>query len=139
MKRLAETSSQQQLLGKLNSDKPQSSTMLFDGVSCMQAHPSCMHVTSATRGLAEVADDGSVEEMSQAKAVSLRFGIMAVVALVAALSFEYLGNVESIVGAVCSMSSSMLLPAFFFLRYNVIANQICPVNMLSLAQRVILL
>jgi len=85
-----------------------------------------------------VADDGSVEEMSQAKAISLRFGILAVVVLVAALSFEFLGNVESIVGAVCSMSSSMLLPAFFFLRYNVTANQICPVNMLSLAQHVIL-
>jgi len=66
-----------------------------------------------------VADDGTVEEMSQAKAISLRFGIMAVVVLVAALSFEFLGSVESIVGAVCSMSSSMLLPAFFFLRYTV--------------------
>ncbi|DBB09681.1 hypothetical protein WJX82_002703 [Trebouxia sp. C0006] len=66
----------------------------------------------------EVADDGSVEEMSQAKAISLRFGILAVVVLVAALSFEFLGNVESIVGAVCSMSSSMLLPAFFFLRIH---------------------
>ena len=85
-----------------------------------------------------MADDGSVEEMSQAKAVSLRFGIMAFVALVAALSFDFLGNVESIVGAVCSMSSSMLLPAFFFLRYDVMANQICAVNMLSLAQHVIL-
>lgn len=71
--------------------------------------------------------------MSQAKAVSLRFGIMAIVVLVAALSFEFLGNVESIVGAVCSMSSSMLLPAFFFLRYNAMANQICQ-NMLSSAQ-----
>ncbi len=90
----------------------------------------------STHGIAEVADDGSVEEMSQAKAISLRFGIMAVVALVAALSFEFLGNVESVVGAVCSMSSSMLLPAFFFLRYNVMANLICPVNMLSLAQHV---
>ena len=89
------------------------------------------------RGFAEVADDGSVEEMSQAKAISLRFGTMAVVALVAALSFEFLGNVESIVGAVCSMSSSMLLPAFFFLRYNVMAS-LCTVNMLSLAQHVIL-
>jgi len=83
------------------------STSKFHACFCISIH-----------GLAEVADDGSVEEMSQAKAVSLRFGIMAVVALVAALSFEFLGNVESIVGAVCSMSSSMLLPAFFFLRYN---------------------
>ena len=66
---------------------------------------------------AEVADDGTVEEMSQTKAIGLRFGILAVVVLVAALSFEFLGSVESIVGAVCSMSSSMLLPAFFFLRY----------------------
>ena len=64
----------------------------------------------------EAADDGSVEEMSNAKAISMRFGIMAVVALVAALSFQVLGSVESIVGAVCSMSSSMLLPGFFFLR-----------------------
>ena len=54
--------------------------------------------------------------MSNAKAISMRFGIMAVVAVVAALSFQVLGSVESIVGAVCSMSSSMLLPAFFFLR-----------------------
>ena len=54
--------------------------------------------------------------MSKAKSIGLRFGIMAVVVLVAALSFQVLGSVESIVGAVCSMSSSMLLPAFFFLR-----------------------
>lgn len=54
--------------------------------------------------------------MSNAKAISVRFGIMAVVALVAALSFQVLGSVESIVGAVCSMSSSMLLPGFFYLR-----------------------
>lgn len=64
----------------------------------------------------EAADDGTVEEMSNAKAISVRFGIMAVVAVVAALSFQVLGSVESIVGAVCSMSSSMLLPGFFFLR-----------------------
>lgn len=70
---------------------------------------------------AEVADDGTVEEMSQTKAIGLRFGILAVVVLVAALSFEFLGSVESIVGAVCSMSSSMLLPAFFFLRYFISA------------------
>ena len=66
----------------------------------------------------EAADDGSVEEMSNAKAISVRFGIMAVVVVVAALSFQVLGSVESIVGAVCSMSSSMLLPGFFFLRYS---------------------
>ena len=54
--------------------------------------------------------------MSQGKAVAVRFGIMALVVLVAALAFDVLGSVESIVGAVCSMSSSMLLPAFFFLR-----------------------
>ena len=63
-----------------------------------------------------MADDGTVEEMSNAQAISVRFGIMAVVALVAALSFQVLGSVESIVGAVCSMSSSMLLPGFFYLR-----------------------
>ena len=71
----------------------------------------------STHGLAEVADNVTVEEMSQAKGVSLRFGIMAVVVLLAALQFQFLGNMESIVGAVCSMSSSMLLPAFFSLRY----------------------
>lgn len=65
----------------------------------------------------ELADDGTVEAMSQGKAVAVRFGIMALVVLVAALAFDVLGSVESIVGAVCSMTSSMLLPAFFFLRY----------------------
>ena len=54
--------------------------------------------------------------MSEAKAIALRFGIMTVVVLVATVAFEVLGSVESIVGAVCSMSSSMLLPAFFYLR-----------------------
>ncbi|KAL3159919.1 hypothetical protein ABBQ38_010314 [Trebouxia sp. C0009 RCD-2024] len=66
----------------------------------------------------EAADDGTVEEMSNAQAISVRFGIMAVVVLVAALSFQVLGSVESIVGAVCSMSSSMLLPGFFYLRIH---------------------
>ena len=48
--------------------------------------------------------------------MAVRFGIMALVVLVAVLAFDVLGSVESIVGAVCSMTSSMLLPAFFFLR-----------------------
>ena len=74
------------------------------------------HVRSACL-CAETADDGTLEEMSTSKAIALRFGIMTAVVLVAALSFQVLGSVESIVGAVCSMSSSMLLPAFFFLRY----------------------
>ena len=55
--------------------------------------------------------------MSETKAIALRFGIMAVVVMVATVAFEVLGSVESIVGAVCSMSSSMLLPAFIYLRY----------------------
>ena len=67
---------------------------------------------------AEVLDDGTTEEMSEAKAIGLRFAIMAAVVLVATLSFQILGSVESIVGAECSMSSSMLLPAFFYLRYD---------------------
>lgn len=75
-----------------------------------------MHERLYLHAYVEAADDGSMEEMSNANAISLRFGIMAVVALVAALSFQVLGSVESIVGAVCSLSSSMLLPAFFYLR-----------------------
>lgn len=65
---------------------------------------------------AEVSDDGAVESVSQGKAIAVRFCIMGVVVLVAVLAFDVLGSVESIVGAVCSMSSSMLLPAFFYLR-----------------------
>lgn len=66
-----------------------------------------------------MSDEGSVEATSQGKAVAVRFGIMALVVLVAVLAFDVLGSVESIVGAVCSMTSSMLLPAFFFLRYAI--------------------
>lgn len=69
-------------------------------------------------GCAETSDDGSVETPSWGKAVAVRFGIMALVVLVAVLAYDVLGSVESIVGAVCSMTSSMLLPAFFFLRYK---------------------
>ena len=76
------------------------------------------HLRSSFDANAEIFDDGTTEEMSEAKAIGLRFAIMAVVVLVATVSFQVLGSVESIVGAVCSMSSSMLLPAFFYLRYG---------------------
>lgn len=44
---------------------------------------------------------------------------MALVMFVAVLAYDVLSSVESIVGAVCSMTSSMLLPAIFFLRCEV--------------------
>ena len=87
---------------------------------CSMLSPQHAAQNLSTMGLyafSEAADDGTIEEMSCAKAIIVRFGIMAVVTVVAALSFQVLGSVESIVGAVCSMSSSMLLPAFFFFRY----------------------
>ena len=60
--------------------------------------------------------DGSRRILPPGWAVAMRFLIFGLVLLVAVVTFSVLGCFESILGAACSISSSMLLPALFFYR-----------------------
>ena len=61
--------------------------------------------------------DGSRRFLPPGWAVAMRFLIFGLVLLVAVVTFSVLGSFESILGAACSISSSMLLPALFFYRW----------------------
>ena len=64
------------------------------------------------------AEDGSRRFLPPGWAVAMRFLIFGLVLLVAVVTFSVLGSFESILGAACSISSSMLLPALFFYRWG---------------------
>ena len=63
------------------------------------------------------AEDGNRRVLPPEWAVAMRFLIFGLILLVAVFTFSVLGSFESILGAACSISSSLLLPALFFYRW----------------------
>eukprot|EP00850_Spirogloea_muscicola_P005569 SM000025S08464 [mRNA] locus=s25:899993:901484:+ [translate_table: standard] len=71
---------------------------------------------------------------AHATELALRTAVIMAAYAIATAAYEYLGNVESIVGGLCSVTVSLLLPALFYLRLY--SSRTSPLQRLLLAMLV---
>eukprot|EP00850_Spirogloea_muscicola_P001561 SM000006S19326 [mRNA] locus=s6:2563:5686:- [translate_table: standard] len=109
---------------------------LLTALSVFTTIPTLVYVIGEL--LLELADASHIHQSTSSSAhateLALRTAVIMTAYAIATAAYEYLGNVESIVGGLCSVTVSLLLPALFYLRLY--SSRTSPLQRLLLAMLV---